>query len=115
MAPSSPARSATTIMCLVKPGGHAEGGGEHADDLVAVVEVGPDHQVLLVELPGDEPALVTPLQPALRSAPAVALQLLGQPVCLLDDHHGSVARDSCRAPILKPAGPMALAGQDGRS
>jgi hypothetical protein len=84
--------------------GHAEGAGEHADDLVAVVEIGPDHQVLLIELPGDEPTLVTPPQPTLRLAPADALQLRGQPVYLLEDHHGSVAHRGSLAAIRKPPG-----------
>jgi hypothetical protein len=47
---------------LGEPGRHAERLGELSQDRVAIVEIGPDHQVAIVELTGNEPAVVAPLR-----------------------------------------------------
>jgi hypothetical protein len=62
MAPASPrAMSATIIMCLVNRAGTLKVPGNLPQQRVAVVEVGADHQVRVIELAGDQPAVVPPL------------------------------------------------------
>jgi hypothetical protein len=53
--------SATIIMCLVNRAGTLKVPGNLPQQRVAVVEVGADHQVRVIELAGDQPAVVPPL------------------------------------------------------
>src|SRR5579863_9876058 len=69
------------------PGRDAEGPGELPHQLVAVIEVGADHQMGLIELAGDQTAVVTPLGQSAGHRAAHARQRPGQPVYLADLQH----------------------------
>ena len=68
------------------PGRDAEGSGKLPQYRVAVVEVGTDHQMHVVKLAGDQPAVVPPLGQPLRRGIAHTRQGLGQAGYIVDVH-----------------------------
>jgi hypothetical protein len=60
------------------PGRDAEGSGELPQYRIAEVEIGPDHQVHVVQLTRDEPAVIPPLGQPFPSSVAHSRQSLGQ-------------------------------------
>ena len=68
------------------PGWNAEGSWELAHDGVAVAEIGPDDQVHVIKLAGNQPAVVTPLGQPVPCGAAYARQVRGQPHHVVDPH-----------------------------
>jgi hypothetical protein len=60
------------------PGGDAEGFGRASEESVAVCEVGAYHDVRVVDLPRDQPAVIPPLRQPLRRRDAHTFQALCQ-------------------------------------
>jgi hypothetical protein len=72
---------------LAVPGRNAEGSGKLPQQPVAVFEIGADHQMGVVKLAGDQPAVVAPLGQPVRHGAAHPGQRLRQPVHLPDQQH----------------------------
>jgi len=68
------------------PGWDAEGPGKLPHYRVAIIEIGPDHQMRVVLLSGHQPAVVPPLRQALRRSAAHTRQGLGQARYVVDIH-----------------------------
>lgn len=69
---------------LAIPGRNAKGVRELTQQRVAVVEIGADHQVGVVKLAGDQPAVISPLGQPVRRGAAHTCQRLCQPGYLAD-------------------------------
>src|SRR6185437_6964550 len=79
---------------LEVPVGHAEGAGKLSQHGVAVIEVGPDHHMGVVELAGHQPAVVAPLGPPVRHRLTYARQGRREPGDVRDLHYAGLADGS---------------------
>jgi hypothetical protein len=71
------------------PGRDAEGSGELPQYRIAEVEIGPDHQVHMVQLTRDEPAVIPPLGQPVPGSAAHSRQGLGQASDVIQVHYAA--------------------------
>ena len=87
MAPASPSGEVgDNHHVLGVPGRNAEGPGKLPQHGVAVAEIGTDHQMHVIKLAGNQPAVVTPLGQPIPCGAAYARQVPGQPGHVVDLH-----------------------------
>jgi hypothetical protein len=68
------------------PGRNAKGSGKLPHHSVAVAEIGADHHMSVIELAGNQPAVVTPLGEPIPRGAAHARQFPGQAGHVVDAH-----------------------------